>query len=234
MDDIFEKEERIITEAEKVLVSKGFTSTTEELYRKLLDEYKKLLKQVRSVVKMSDMMQGKLNSMASELEKLSNIDELTNLYNRRFFNDEYQKEWNNALRSQSSLGMLIIDIDYFKKYNDTYGHLQGDRCLQEIANTIKRVVKRPRDFVARFGGEEFVVLLPDTDSNGCVWIAEKVLASIRALNISNSLEISSDKVSVSIGLGVVIPNVDMELETLLQIADKALYCAKKDGRDCFR
>jgi diguanylate cyclase (GGDEF)-like protein len=235
MDDIFSKEEKIITVAEELLASNAIVSETDaELYGKLLDEYRKLLKQMRSMVKLSDIMQRKLNSMTGELEKLSNIDELTGLYNRRFFNDTYQKEWNNAVRMQSPVGILMADIDYFKKYNDKYGHLQGDKCLQRIASSIKEAVKRPRDLVARFGGEEFIVLLPDTDLRGCVFVAGRILTIVEALDFPGAPEASGAKVSVSVGIASAVPENEMKLEALVLAADKALYRAKEDGRNCFR
>lgn len=225
MDDIFEKEGEVIIEAEKLLQSNVFSSISDgDQYGKLLDEYKKLLKQMRRMVKMSDMMQSKLTSLTSELEKLSKIDDLTNLYNRRFFNEIYEKEWYKAVNNQSPLGMLMIDIDYFKKYNDTFGHLKGDKCLQKIASTIEKTVKDPHNFIARFGGEEFVVLMLESTFNHCTEIAQKILENISSGSI----------VTVSIGIGYMTPKKDMEWETLLNEADQALYRAKKDGRSCYR
>jgi len=235
LEDIFAKEEKIIIQAEKLMESKAFTTAADEaLYGRLLDEYRKMLKQVRSLVKMADMMQGQLSALSSKLEGLSNIDELTGLSNRRFLNETYQKEWCSAVRSQTTLGFLMIDIDYFKMYNDTFGHIQGDWCLQEIAHTIKQSVKRPRDFVARFGGEEFVVLLPDTALSGCSCAAERILSDVRSLSIPASLVNSNGKVTVSIGMGALIPNKNMESDILLHMADQALYRAKNDGRNCCR
>lgn len=235
MDDIFAKEESIVKNSEQLLVSKVFSSPEdEENYEKLLDEYRKMLKQVRSLVKMADMMQWKLNSMSSQLERLSNIDELTGLFNRRFFNETYEKEWRNATRLQSPLGILMADIDFFKSYNDTFGHLQGDWCLKKIAQTIKESVKRPRDFVSRFGGEEFIVLLPDTDLEGCAVAAERILGNIASLDISRSLDDSEGKVSISIGISAMIPNGTMGVSTLLHQVDEALYRAKRAGRNCYK
>ncbi|MBR0597405.1 GGDEF domain-containing protein [Sinanaerobacter chloroacetimidivorans] len=235
MEDIFEKEGEVIVEAENLLQSKVFSSfADEDLYRKLLAQYKRLLRQMRTMVKMSDIMQSKLNSMSGELEQLSQIDGLTGLYNRRFFNETYQKEWNKAVESQSTLGILMIDIDHFKKYNDSYGHLQGDKCLQIIASTIEDTVKGPNTFVARFGGEEFVVLLLDTNVKECTENAERVLTNIEQLNIVNKIDSIDCIVSVSIGIGYTTPDAEMKMESLLNVADQALYRAKKDGRRCYR
>ncbi|MEL7657817.1 MAG: GGDEF domain-containing protein, partial [Bacillota bacterium] len=123
-------------------------------------------------------MQSKLNSMSGELEKLSQIDGLTGLYNRRYFNEIYQKEWQNAIAAGTALGAMMIDIDYFKVYNDTFGHLAGDVCLQKIAASIETAVKEFNAYVGRFGGEEFIVLLPDSDIEKCTGIAEKIMYHI--------------------------------------------------------
>lgn len=235
MEDIFSKEKEIITEAEKLLKSDVMPETAcADYYGALLDEYRKLLKQMRTMVKMSDIMQKKLNSLTGEMERLSIIDELTNLYNRRFFNETYQKQWDNAARLQTHLGVLMVDIDYFKKYNDAYGHLQGDICLQKIAATIQKSVERPIDFVFRYGGEEFIVLLPDTNLNGCACVAERIRANVESLDFSLTVETSARKVTVSVGIASRVPDTKMNPEALVRLADEALYQAKEDGRNCFR
>lgn len=234
MEDLFAHEEEVIKEAKRVLAAAEFDSPADAArYERLLDEYRKLLKQIRTMVKMSDKVQWKLSSLSNDLEVLSNADELTGLYNRRFFNEVYQKEWDNALGLQIPLGMLMIDIDYFKKYNDTYGHLQGDLCLKEIAAAIRKAAKRSHDFVARFGGEEFVVLLPETTSGGCVSVAGEILANVASLNAPSDGRLSG-KCSVSIGVSSLIPNKAVEPEALLKAADEALYRAKDSGRNCCR
>jgi diguanylate cyclase (GGDEF)-like protein len=234
MDDIFAKEEEIIKEAESFLAAGTTDSASVSAhYAKLLDEYKKLLKQTRSMVRMSDKVQGRLCSRSNDLEVLSNIDELTGLYNRRFFNELFQREWVSAIQMQLPLGMLMIDIDCFKQYNDTYGHMQGDICLREIAGAIKEAAHYACDYVARFGGEEFVVLLPDTSFEGCARVAQRILESVKALNVA-ACDILKGKVSVSVGSGSVIPTAEMQPDKLLNMADKALYRAKADGRNCYR
>ena len=235
MDDIFDKEKEVVIEAETLLDEKKFNSIEDEAcYRELLDSYKRLLKQMRTVVRMSDIMQSKLNSLSSELEKLSQIDGMTGLYNRRYFNEIYQKEWNKALAAETSMGVLMIDIDHFKKYNDTYGHLAGDICLQKIAGAIDQAIKDINAFAGRFGGEEFIVLLPDFNSVQCADAAKNIMKNIADLKIPSAGRICSECVSVSIGIGIMVPIEDVRPDTVINLADQALYRAKDDGRNCVR
>lgn len=235
MEDIFEKERDVINEADSLLKTNIFASTTDrERYKKLLDAYKRLLKQMRTMVKMSDIMQSKLNSMSSELEKLSQIDGLTGLYNRRYLNEIYRREWDNAFKTQTPLGALMIDIDFFKKYNDTFGHLAGDVCLQSIAKAIEQTVAGTNAYTGRFGGEEFVVLLPGSDQEKCSGVARKMIDHVALLNIQGAPGSCCGKVSVSIGIGSMIPGENERLDALIHMADQALYRAKEDGRNCFR
>lgn len=235
MEDIFELEHKVILEAEERIRAKSFASEEdEEHYRKLLHAYQRLLRQMRTMVRMSDIMQLKLNTMSGDLEKLSKTDGLTGLFNRRFFNEIYQKEWRNAMDQGTALGSLMIDIDYFKVYNDTFGHLAGDVCLQKIANSIEGSIKGSNAFVARFGGEEFIILLPDADLEKCTGIAQKIIEDLSDLNIPGAIKTSDGKVTVSIGIGLLNPTMDTKLESLVNLADQALYRAKKDGRNCWR
>ena len=235
MEDIFEIEKEVILEAESLIQAKEFaTAEDEDRYQKLLNEYKRLLKQMRTMVRMSDIMQSKLNSMSSELEKLSQIDGVTGLYNRRFFNEIYLREWRNAIAGETALGAMMIDIDYFKIYNDTFGHLAGDVCLQKMANSIEEAVKDSNVFVGRFGGEEFILLLPDTDLGQCTEIAQKIMDHIARMNIPGAVKTTDGNVTVSIGISLMTPTGDEKPESLINVADQALYRAKKDGRNCWR
>lgn len=235
MEDIFELEKEVILEAENLIQAKDFDSAEDEdRYIKLLNEYKKLLKQMRTMVRMSDIMQSKLNTMSSELEKLSQIDGLTGLFNRRFFNEVYQREWQNSIAGGTALGAMMIDIDYFKVYNDTFGHLAGDVCLQKMANSIEEAVNEYNAFVGRFGGEEFILLLTDTDVDQCAEVAQKIMDNIARMNIPGAVRTTNGNVTVSIGIGLMTPEKDMKLESLINTADQALYRAKKDGRNCWR
>lgn len=235
MEDIFESEKCVVLEAENLLEAKSFDSDgDEERYRNLLREYKKLLRQMRTMVKMSDIMQSKLNVMSGELEKLSQIDGLTGLFNRRYFNEIYQKEWKTAVTEGTALGIMMIDIDYFKVYNDTFGHLAGDVCLQKIACAIEEALLDSDAFVGRFGGEEFIVLLPGAEKEQCEAGASKIMKKITELGIPGAVKTTDGCVTVSIGIGVAYPTADMRLEFLVNAADQALYRAKKEGRNCWR
>jgi diguanylate cyclase (GGDEF)-like protein len=233
MEDIFDRETEIIVEADNLLEANSFsTAVDRKHYGNLLIAYKRLLKQMRTMVRMSDIMQSKLSSMSGELERLSQIDGLTGLYNRRFINEIYRREWKNAMEHHIPLGVLMIDIDYFKKYNDTFGHLEGDACLQKIAGTIEETVRDAGAYTGRFGGEEFIVLMKGADLHQCTQAADRIIGNVSSLEISCMP--SDYHVSVSVGIGRLIPTEDMNPESLINTADQALYCAKSDGRNCFR
>jgi len=156
-----------------------------------------------------------------KIEKLSITDHLTKLYNRRYFSDVIEKEFARAIRQKECLSFLMLDADEFKSYNDTYGHLQGDKLLISLAEVFKEVVKRSEDLVFRMGGEEFGVLLPNTDINGARLIAEKIRAEVQ----------NNTKITVSVGLACVYPKVGENPEELLKLADSNLYKAKGTGRN---
>lgn len=235
MDNIFSKEEEIISNAEKLISLKQFSSIEDEInYTNLLNEYKDLLKQMMKVVKMADITQLDLKTISDNLEIISQIDVLTELYNRRYFNEAYDREWKNSILLQTPISLVMIDIDYFKKYNDTYGHLKGDECLATVAKQIGKSARKTRDVVSRFGGEEFIIILPETDINGAALIAKSLIKDIQNLNIAHKSSPISEKVTLSIGLASMIPNENMDMDVFLKMADDALYEAKNDGRNCFK
>lgn len=165
------------------------------------------------------------------LRHLSTIDELTGLANRRSFDTFLDEEWRRALRDKHQISMMMIDVDFFKKYNDTYGHLKGDDCLKFVAEILKGVARRPGDNVARFGGEEFVVVLSDTDKQHTVSIAEKIRMDVEGLKIRHDQSRISSYVTVSVGVASLIPQQNMSPVELIKYADEALYKAKKEGRN---
>lgn len=235
MENLFLREEQVIIDAEKLLHDNKIETENDRLYyNALVEEYKKLLKQTTMLVKISDLNQSEMNSISKRLELTSNIDELTSLYNRRYFNDIYQKEWSGAVRSKSSLAVIMIDIDYFKKYNDIYGHLQGDNCLKLVSEVIRKAALRPQDIATRFGGEEFVVLLPNTNIEGAVHVAEKIIREVGKLEIIHEGVPEYGKVTVSIGIAVNVPKEHDIINDLIDASDKALYQAKSEGRNCYR
>lgn len=167
----------------------------------------------------------------NRLQMLSEIDDLTQLANRRSFRNHLTAEWQRALRSHTPLSLILCDIDFFKLYNDTYGHPQGDECLRQVANAIGKAVRRPGDLVARYGGEEFVILLPNTAIKGAQQVAKEAAENIQALQIAHSASSVSDYVSVSLGVTTVVPKAGLSASVLVDTADLGLYEAKRRGRN---
>ena len=166
-----------------------------------------------------------------KLKKLASIDGLTQIANRRFFDGTLQKEWRRMQRSNQPIALLMIDIDFFKLYNDNYGHAQGDECLKHVAKTLNNCVHRSHDFVARYGGEEFACILPDTDLKGAVTVADSVLNAIRECKISHEYSTVANIVTVSIGCFCMIPTSKDKSSELIIKADQLLYESKESGRN---
>jgi diguanylate cyclase (GGDEF)-like protein len=167
------------------------------------------------------------------LSSLSMTDGLTHIANRRYFNESFDAEWRRACREQGTLGLIMMDIDHFKAFNDHYGHLQGDECLTLVAQQLKAAVQRPRDFVARYGGEEFVVLLPSVQAEGVSVVAKRLQQALANLMIPHAYSSASQHVSLSMGLAWCQPENDFRPEQLIAAADEALYSAKDTGRNGF-
>jgi diguanylate cyclase (GGDEF)-like protein/PAS domain S-box-containing protein len=167
------------------------------------------------------------------LEKAAFTDGLTGLFNRRAFDERIAQEFARARRSEEPLSLLMVDIDHFKLFNDHYGHQVGDECLRQVAQRLKSVAKRSTDCAARYGGEEMALILPNTDLNGALEVAEQYQKGVRGLHIPH---VASPKtiVSVSIGVATILPAQSDRPEDLMAEADRALYRAKHDGRDCYR
>ncbi|QOR68076.1 PAS domain S-box protein [Cytobacillus suaedae] len=166
------------------------------------------------------------------LQKLSMMDGLTEIPNRRYFDTKLTEEWNNSKRAGIPLTVILLDIDYFKRYNDEYGHLVGDDCLRRVASLLNNTLKRPRDFVARYGGEEFIVILPETDADGAMTVAEHLRSNIRAENIPHIQSKIDRYITVSLGCATFIPTDRDTPDELVEMADKALYKSKESGRNC--
>jgi two-component system chemotaxis family response regulator WspR len=175
--------------------------------------------------------QSQLAQANLTLQKLSSIDGLTGIANRRSFDETLKKEWNRALRYEQPLGLIMLDIDFFKLYNDHYGHQGGDACLKKVTNLLSSVIQRETDFLARYGGEEFSAILPDTDLKSSVRIAEEMRQALGALRIEHAKSKISTFVSISIGVAAIVPQKGTAPEVLITRADQALYRAKEDGRD---
>lgn len=165
------------------------------------------------------------------LNRLSNLDGLTEIYNRRYFDAQLEEEWKEAIQKGQPLSLIMFDIDYFKLYNDTYGHQQGDECIKAIANVGKKVLNRPNDIIARYGGEEFAVILPNTCENGALKIAESIRKSVQVLAIPHVNSKVKPTVTVSVGVATVKPTRGMNHLQLIVDSDDALYQAKNTGRN---
>ena len=168
---------------------------------------------------------------AEILRKMATIDGLTGVANRQRFDEQLELEWAQSGRDGESLSLLMIDVDFFKRYNDHYGHQAGDECLRRVGNALKQGGRRPYDFVARYGGEEFVVMLPKTDMHGAMHVANQVLEAIQALNIEHLASDVKPVVTASIGIATLHAASQNSPFILVSQADMALYQAKKTGRN---
>lgn len=165
------------------------------------------------------------------LQRLMNSDGLTGLSNRRHFDEYLELEWRRASREQTQLSLMMIDVDYFKAYNDGFGHLEGDEALRQVAQTIRASCSRPSDLPARYGGEEFAMVLPSTSPGGVRLLAEKLRQSVAALNIAHTAPEQGSTLTVSIGVATMTPQPGTNCRQLILAADKGLYQAKHNGRN---
>ncbi len=173
----------------------------------------------------------KITELNEQLDLLSKTDSLTGLYNRRYFDEMMHQEWNRGLRSNNALSCIIIDIDYFKDYNDYYGHQAGDKCLKYVSVLMKDTFRRAGEIVARYGGEEFIVLLTENDPNDTKAAIEHFQKELEKLNLPHKQSAIKDYVTTSIGFVNQIPSRDESIEDFIRKADEALYLAKKNGRN---
>lgn len=173
----------------------------------------------------------KLINLQKELEALSFKDGLTGIANRRRFDACLDLEWTSARRSEQPLSLILMDIDFFKQFNDLYGHIAGDICLTQVAQTLALAIVRPRDIAARFGGEEFVILLPETDENGVQEVAHRCQRLIEELKIPHGKSGDNPFLTVSMGVGTIRPSADMAPTEFLRAVDELLYAAKQNGRN---
>lgn len=174
-----------------------------------------------------------LERAKKQLEQLATIDSLTGIPNRRSIDETLQREWLKAMRAAEPIAVMMVDIDHFKNYNDYYGHQAGDACLKQVAHTIRASLRRSTDYVGRYGGEEFLVLLTQSDWEKAKKMAEKIFESVRLLNLPHLASPTSPIVTISAGINVVIPLPKRSMSLLIQQADEALYQAKRNGRNQF-
>lgn len=176
----------------------------------------------------------KLKRANKKLENVSYTDSLTSLHNRRYFNHIYDKEIKRAKRTKSYITFMMLDIDYFKQYNDTYGHIEGDHALKSVAKVLKDTLKRPGDFVFRLGGEEFGVLLTQTDESNSAKLARDINEAIKARELKHENSKVNEFVTISIGVVCCIADGALDEEVVISRADEMLYEAKESGRDCYK
>lgn len=186
---------------------------------------------LRDLQRALESSNAQLEESNRELQRLSSLDGLTGIANRRQFDKMLDQEWQRALRNCTELALIMIDIDFFKLFNDTYGHQAGDDCLKAVALTLDRIVHRPSDMVARYGGEEFAAILPETDLEGALRVAEKMRDTVARLNMRHDASKVSDKITLSIGVASMNPRGSDNPDILLAAADDALYRAKHAGRN---
>jgi len=186
---------------------------------------------IRNLENMVAKRTFELTKANAELESLSHIDRLTNIFNRGYFDEVIEKEIERGKRSIKPLSLLMCDVDFFKNYNDAYGHVAGDNCLIRCATILNDYFSRAADFVARYGGEEFVVILPGTDARNALDLANKLIIEIQAYNLLHEFSSISKVVTISMGLVTKRPDELTKSTALIEEADKALYQAKKNGRN---
>jgi diguanylate cyclase (GGDEF)-like protein len=192
----------------------------------LRQRVRRLIQQVR--------LYAQLETANQELTRLATSDGLTQVANRRHFDEFFHHEWQRMLREQLPLSLILCDIDFFKAFNDTYGHPMGDDCLRQVAQSLQSVIKRSTDLAARYGGEEFAIILPNTDLDGAEWVAQNIQAAVQRLKLPHKNSKISDLVTVSMGITSTIPVPFIRPDMMITAADRALYQAKEDGRNCYR
>lgn len=194
------------------------------------EETRKIIAVSRDVTQRKQLEQ-QLRDAKELWKQLSIMDGLTGISNRRYFDETFQREWDRSARSSTPLSLILFDIDCFKAYNDTYGHLSGDDCLKQVAQTVKETIRRPGDLVCRYGGEEFAVILPETNEDGAGKVAEKIRSAVEEMRIPHIQSKVSDYVTISVGVATRIPTQTSNMQDIISHADKALYLAKNQGRN---
>jgi diguanylate cyclase (GGDEF)-like protein len=189
-----------------------------------------LRQRVRHLIYQAKLYQ-RLEATNVQLQRLAALDPLTQLANRRVFDLVLERQWRLMLRNQIPLSIIFIDVDFFKNYNDTYGHQAGDHCLFEVAQAIASQVQRPTDLVARYGGEEIIIILPDTPSVGAQLLGERIIEQVRSLDIPHRSSPAAPMVTVSLGIASTEPGAHCTPEKFVEVADQALYEAKAQGRN---
>ncbi|MEZ9358177.1 hypothetical protein BCU93_14365 [Vibrio breoganii] len=227
---------KVVLEPVTHLTQKATAITETQDYKKRAqvetsDEIGELSRQLNKMLDVIESREASLEDVLAQLKEQSMTDALTQISNRLRFDSVSEMEWRRMQREKLPISIIMCDADYFKQYNDHYGHVEGDRCLINIAQVLNESVARPADLVARYGGEEFVILLPSTDLSGAAHLAQTVLDNISALQLPHAKSQVAPYVTVSLGIASVVPSEDNSLLQLITDADNALYQAKQNGRN---
>ncbi|ERT06175.1 diguanylate cyclase domain protein [Lyngbya aestuarii BL J] len=222
-----------VVESEKLLAILVFYQTQAVPYQsRTVELVQAVATQLSSPLQQAQLKQ-ELQRANLELELLANLDGLTQIANRRHFDYRLQQEWQRMQRLQLPLSLILCDVDYFKRYNDCYGHLAGDDCLVQIAHILYQSIQRAADVVARYGGEEFAIILPYTDTQGAISVAERIHTRVLQQQIPHADSQISPIVTISLGVSSLIPTSTDSPQSLIQLADEALYQAKQSGRNTY-
>lgn len=187
---------------------------------------------MHTIIEHGDVIEAQWHGKLQAADQLALVDGLTQIANRRKLDEYLASEWQRLKREQQPISLILGDVDWFKRFNDTYGHQAGDRCLRQVAGAIAKAVTRPADIVARYGGEEFAIVLPNTDVDGAVHVAKRIRQQVEGLHIAHEQSPISDYVTLSLGVVALMPTDAHSLENLILQADDALYHAKQNGRNC--
>lgn len=232
MEDLFEREQNTL---ESALVRQGEfengTVCSAEEYAAIVKEYGRLLRQMRRITKISDKTTVDLNASKLDLLDKVHFDMMTGIYSRRFLEENLARLLSDMSRDGGSLGLLMIDVDFFKRYNDTYGHSMGDDCLRVVARALSESLPTSEDFAARYGGEEFVIVLRGAGEKQVRAVAERLLEQVRAYAISHENNDAADCVTVSVGATCAVARPSLAPEDYIRTADGALYISKGNGRN---
>ncbi len=233
MEDLFEREQAILDRAmEKLADIRRGVSCDPVDFEFLVQEYNFVLRQLRRITRLSDRTTLDLNTRKLGLQDKVYYDAITGIYNRQFLEEKFVATFpEQHRRAGDCLSVLMLDVDFFKQYNDTYGHTTGDEALKTLAEAIKQNVTRSGDFVARYGGEEFVVVLPHTGKEGAIMIAERILDAVRARKIPHLSSRIAPHVTVSIGVASGELSGRSSADDFIKRADDALYVSKREGRN---
>ena len=234
--DLFTREQQVYDAAVAILLGAEEGSTLDVyFYGKLVEEYGKLLKQFRQYRHMTGISERSANFLDTEKHEIlskAHFDVLTGIFNKRYLNENLDRTLATMGRVGDVLSVLLVDIDYFKQYNDLYGHNAGDDCLRSVAETLKSCLFRGQDFVARYGGEEFMAILPHTPEQGARLVADRMLEEVRRLQIPHGGSVAADHVTVSVGLVTGSKNASGWVPSdFFKRVDEALFQAKNHGRN---